>query len=128
MAIALFYAVGTGIAVASPSIFGALIATHSRTNVFYGYIIGASLMIAAGLIAAFLAVPAERRFLPAQPSGRGPASSTGSPTVHDRPMPTLAPHVPCEDEWSAQARPRLLRLRSPMSLAISVITTYGPSY
>jgi MFS family permease len=63
MAIALFYAIGTGIAVASPSIFGALIATNSRTNVFYGYIFGGSLMIAAGLIAAFLAVPAERRSL-----------------------------------------------------------------
>jgi MFS family permease len=46
MAIALFYAFGTGIAVASPSIFGALIATHL-----------------AGVIAAFLAVPAERRSL-----------------------------------------------------------------
>jgi MFS family permease len=63
MAISLFYAVGTGVAVASPSIFGALIATHSRTNVYYGYLVGAGLMIAAGLIAAWLAVPAERRSL-----------------------------------------------------------------
>lgn len=63
MAIALFYAVGTGIAVASPSIFGALIATQSRMNVFYGYIVGGALMIGAGLIAALLAVPAERRSL-----------------------------------------------------------------
>jgi MFS family permease len=61
LAIALFYAIGTGIAVASPSIFGALIATHSRMNVFYGYLVGAGLMIFAGLTAAFLAVPAERR-------------------------------------------------------------------
>lgn len=63
MAIALFYAVGTGVAIASPSIFGALIATESRTNVFYGYLVGATLMIAAGVVAAFLAVPAERRSL-----------------------------------------------------------------
>jgi MFS family permease len=63
MAISLFYAIGTGAAVASPSIFGALIATHSRTNVYYGYLVGAGLMIAAGLIAAWLAVPAERRSL-----------------------------------------------------------------
>jgi hypothetical protein len=47
--------------VASPAIFGALIATHSRMNVFYGYLVGAGLMIFAGLTAAFLAVPAERR-------------------------------------------------------------------
>jgi MFS family permease len=61
LAIALFYAIGTGIAVASPAIFGALIATGSRMNVFYGYLVGAGLMIFAGVTAAFLAVPAERR-------------------------------------------------------------------
>jgi MFS family permease len=63
MAIALFYAVGTGIAALSPTLFGALIATHSRTNVNYGYLLGAGLMIAAGVIAIFLAVDAERRSL-----------------------------------------------------------------
>jgi MFS family permease len=63
MAIALFYAVGTGIAALSPTLFGALIATHSRTNVNYGYALGAGLMIAAGVIAMFLAVDAEGRAL-----------------------------------------------------------------
>jgi MFS family permease len=63
MAIALFYAVGTGIAALSPTLFGALIATKSRTNVNYGYLIGAALMIGAGLVAVFLAVAAERRAL-----------------------------------------------------------------
>jgi MFS family permease len=63
MAIALFYAVGTGIAALSPTLFGALIATHSRTNVNYGYLLGAGLMIAAGVVAIFLAVDAERRSL-----------------------------------------------------------------
>jgi MFS family permease len=63
MAIALFYAVGTGIAALSPTLFGALIATHSKTNVNYGYLLGAGLMIGAGLVAVFLAVAAERRSL-----------------------------------------------------------------
>jgi MFS family permease len=63
MAIALFYSAGTGIAALSPTIFGALIATHSKTNVNYGYLLGAGLMIAAGLVAVFLAVPAERKAL-----------------------------------------------------------------
>jgi MFS family permease len=63
MAIALFYGVGTGIAAASPTLFGALIATKSKTNVNYGYQLGAGLMIAAGIVAIFLAVPAERRSL-----------------------------------------------------------------
>jgi MFS family permease len=63
MAIALFYSAGTGVAALSPTIFGALIATHSRTNVNYGYLLGAGLMIGAGLVAIFLAVNAERRAL-----------------------------------------------------------------
>jgi MFS family permease len=63
MAIALFYAVGTGIAALSPTLFGALIATKSATNVNYGYLLGASLMIGAGIVAWFLSVDAERRSL-----------------------------------------------------------------
>jgi MFS family permease len=63
MAIALFYSAGTGVAALSPTVFGALIATHSKTNVNYGYLLGAGLMIAAGIVAIFLAVNAERRAL-----------------------------------------------------------------
>ena len=62
LAIALFYAVGTGIGgIAGPWLFGVLIDTGSRTSVFGGYLFGAALMVAAGLIAAFFCVPAERR-------------------------------------------------------------------
>ncbi len=66
LAIAFFYAVGTGIGgVAGPWLFGALIDTGSRVSVFGGYLFGAALMIAAGLIAAFFCVPAERKPLEA---------------------------------------------------------------
>ena len=62
LAIAFFYAVGTGIGgVAGPWLFGALIDTGSRISVFGGYLFGATLMIAAGLTAAFFCVPAERK-------------------------------------------------------------------
>jgi MFS family permease len=62
LAIAFFYAVGTGIGgMAGPTLFGALIDTGSRVSLFGGYLLGAFLMIAAGLIAAFFAVPAERK-------------------------------------------------------------------
>jgi MFS family permease len=62
LAIALFYAIGTGIGgVAGPWLFGALIDTGSRGSLFGGYLLGAVLMIAAGLIAAFFAVAAERK-------------------------------------------------------------------
>jgi MFS family permease len=62
LAIALFYAVGTGIGgVAGPALFGALIDTGSRTSVFAGYLFGSVLMIAAAAIAWRFCVAAERR-------------------------------------------------------------------
>jgi MFS family permease len=62
LAIAFFYAIGTGIGgIAGPLLFGVLIETGSRTSVFVGYLIGAVLMIAAAVIAAVWAVAAERK-------------------------------------------------------------------
>ncbi len=64
LAIAMFYAIGTGVGgIAGPLLFGALIETGSRISVFGGYLLGAALMVAAGLIAAFFCVPAERKSL-----------------------------------------------------------------
>jgi MFS family permease len=60
LAIALFYAVGTGIGgVAGPALFGVLIDTGARGSVFAGYLFGAGLMIAAALVAWRYAVAAE---------------------------------------------------------------------
>jgi MFS family permease len=62
LAIAFFYAVGTGIGgVAGPLLLGALIQTGSRWSVFWGYLLGAALMLAAAGVAARYAVAAERR-------------------------------------------------------------------
>ena len=64
LAIALFYAVGTGIGgVAGPALFGALIDTGSRGSVFAGYLLGAGLMVAAAAIAWRYCIAAERRTL-----------------------------------------------------------------
>src|SRR5580692_5894622 len=64
LAIALFYAVGTGIGgVAGPVLFGALIDTGSRDSVFMGYLFGAMLMLVAALVGWRYAVAAERRTL-----------------------------------------------------------------
>src|SRR3954470_16792289 len=64
LAIALFYAVGTGIGgVAGPALFGALIDTGSRSSVFGGYLLGSGLMIAAAVIAWRYCIAAERRTL-----------------------------------------------------------------
>lgn len=64
IAIALFYAFGTGVGgVAGPLLFGALIDTGSRVSIFYGYLLGGVLMVVASIVAAYLAVNAERRSL-----------------------------------------------------------------
>ena len=62
LAIAFFYAIGTGIGgVVAPALFGALVDTGSRVSVFGGYLLGSVLMIVAGLIAWFWGVAAERK-------------------------------------------------------------------
>jgi len=62
LAIAFFYAIGTGIGgVAGPWLFGMLIDTGSRASVLGGYLFGAALMIAAALVAGRWAVAAERK-------------------------------------------------------------------
>ncbi len=62
LAIAFFYAVGTGIGgIIGPTLFGALIDTGSRTSVFGGYLLGSVLMILGGLVAWRWGVAAERK-------------------------------------------------------------------
>ncbi|WP_199088187.1 MFS transporter [Bosea sp. ASV33] len=62
LAIAMFYAVGTGAGgIAGPWLFGILIDTGSRGSVFGGYLLGAVLMLTAALVAARFAVRAERQ-------------------------------------------------------------------
>ena len=64
MAIAFFYAVGTAVGgITGPLLFGRLIETGKETNVFWGYILGASLMIVAGIIQALIGVEAARKNL-----------------------------------------------------------------
>jgi MFS family permease len=62
LAIAFFYAVGTGVGgTIGPWLFGQLIETGSRNSVFAGYALGATLMIVAGGIAWRWGVAAERK-------------------------------------------------------------------
>jgi MFS family permease len=62
LAIALFYAIGTGVGgVIGPVLFGALIDTGSRDSVFAGYLLGSGLMIAAAAIGWRYGIAAERR-------------------------------------------------------------------
>jgi MFS family permease len=64
LAIALFYAVGTGIGgIIGPQLFGRLIPTGKTSDVFVALVIGAVLMIVGGLAEIAFGVKAERRRL-----------------------------------------------------------------
>lgn len=64
MAIALFYAVGTAAGgLVAPGLFGALIQSGSRSQVFAGYIIGGLLMLGAAVVALLLGLSAENKSL-----------------------------------------------------------------
>jgi MFS family permease len=62
--ISLFYAFGTLLGgVAGPAVFGALIETGERRQIFAGYLLGGGLMLAAAVAELLLGVSAERRSL-----------------------------------------------------------------
>jgi MFS family permease len=64
LAIAVFYAAGTALGgVLAPSFFGLLIATGSRGWVFFGYLVGAGLMVCAAVVQAIWGVAAEGKSL-----------------------------------------------------------------
>ena len=64
LAIAVFYAIGTGVGGATgPILFGALVDTGSRSAVFGGYLVGAAVMIGAGLVQAIWGVASEGKSL-----------------------------------------------------------------
>jgi MFS family permease len=62
LAIAFFYAVGTACGgIAAPYLFGALIGTGDRGDVYLGYLFGAALMIGAALVELAIGIKAERQ-------------------------------------------------------------------
>ena len=62
LAIAAFYAIGTGIGgVAGPALFGALVESGSRLSILGGYLFGSALMLAAAVVAWMWGVAAERK-------------------------------------------------------------------
>src|SRR6478609_6854715 len=89
MAIAFFYAVGTGLGgIIGPALFGKLIASKSFTEVMVGFLIGAAWLLVAAVVAWLLAVDAEQRPLEevAEPlSATGNEDETGDEGVAEEP-------------------------------------------
>jgi MFS family permease len=65
MAIALFYACGTGVAIAAPWTFGKLIETGSYANVTIAFVIGGVIMALGGIVEILLGVEAAGKSLEA---------------------------------------------------------------
>jgi MFS family permease len=64
LAIAFFYAVGTAAGgITGPLLFGKLVASKDAGEVFWGYLLGAVLMIAAGIVQAAIGVEAAQKDL-----------------------------------------------------------------
>ena len=75
LAIAVFYAFGTALGgVAAPWLFGTLVGSGERGAVFSGYLLGAALMVGAGLVEVAIGIKAER--MPLESVAR-PLSSLG---------------------------------------------------
>jgi hypothetical protein len=62
MAIAFFFVVAQGAGILAPWLYGKLIET-SATSIFYGYLLGAGMMLAGALVELWLGVKAERQSL-----------------------------------------------------------------
>ncbi|MDQ8043167.1 MAG: MFS transporter [Solirubrobacteraceae bacterium] len=97
LAIAFFYALGTLVGgVSGPQIFSRLVATGKTDDVAFAFVIGAVLMIVAGLVAIVFAVKAEGRSLediarPLTAADEGDASgSRSAPGGLVPPAPTTA--------------------------------------
>ncbi len=90
LAIAFFYAVGTGLGgIIGPVLFGQLIATKRPGAVAVGYVIGGCLMAAAGLVEVFLGIDVEQQSLEdiAQPLSAAEATGTERPGAERQPAP-----------------------------------------
>jgi MFS family permease len=75
LSISLFYAIGTLIGgVGAPALFGILIGSGSRMNVFWGYLGASALLLIAAAVEAVLGVKAEKQSLE---SISTPLSATG---------------------------------------------------
>jgi MFS family permease len=103
MAIAFFYAIGTGVGgISGPVLFGALIASGKRGDLTIGYLIGAVLMIGAGLVEVWLGPPSYRHWSPMLPPYSAPLIDTARGREIDEIIAALSGAGPLERRRLAQ--------------------------
>jgi MFS family permease len=102
MAIAFFYAIGTFVGgFIGPLLFGVLIQTATPINVFYGYLVGAVLMMGAGLVEAVWGIEAARRSLEEVAAPLSLAAFRPGPSAAGMGMWSPCPQASCSAERAA---------------------------
>jgi MFS family permease len=125
LAIAFFYAVGTAAGgITGPLLFGKLVETKDAGQVFWGYLLGAVLMIAAGIVQALLGVEAARRDLEeiAKPLSAEAADAAGEeapPADADRERPARRAEREREPRFERPHRPARGRRFGPSEAGAS---------
>jgi MFS family permease len=97
LAIAFFYAIGTGLGgIIGPVLFGQLVATKRPGDMAIGYLIGGCLMAGAGLVEVFLGVDAEQQSLEdiAAPLSATEEATAGEESTAAAPAGTAAGPAP----------------------------------
>ncbi|HVU92430.1 MAG TPA: hypothetical protein VHC23_09370, partial [Jatrophihabitans sp.] len=82
MAIAFFYAIGTGLGgITGPLLFADLTSSGNVDDTVVAFVIGAAIMTVAGIVAAFLAVDAEQKSLEDIAAPLTSSSSSAAPAT-----------------------------------------------
>ncbi len=110
LAIAFFYAVGTGLGgIIGPVLFGHLIETKRPGPVAFGYLLGGALMFGAGLVEVFFGVDAEKRSLEdissplTEVDGESPQAETDEQNAPPRSLRRQTGPAPVPRQWRGSA-------------------------
>ncbi len=138
LAIALFYSVGTAIGgITGPLLFAQLVKTGNATDVFWGYLLGAGLMVAAGVVQAVLGLEvAQERLeeiakpISAQDAEQEPATEQQPPAPRTRRRYRLGPSA-SRLSWSQQPvysprAPTDARLQREVESIVRALQSTGP--
>jgi MFS family permease len=109
MAIAFFYAISTAIGgITGPLIFGALIGSKNPTTLYVGYVVGAALMLVAGVLELIIGVDAEQESLeeiaePMSATGDGDSQQRHAPRTRRPGMRTqYSPRPAYSGSWRSE--------------------------
>jgi MFS family permease len=131
LAIALFYAIGTAIGgITGPLLFAKLVGSGDATQVAYGYLLGAALMIGAGVVQATIGLEVAQQRLEdiATPITAEEGDDDAEDTPRERPTP---PRSRSRSSWSQApvASPRPLidtNLDREVNSIVRALESHGP--